>query len=70
LLLYLFVLQVELPSIATISGIVTQGKDGSDKEWVTKYRVLYSEDCKSWSVVIGPTGSVCETRSINCLNKL
>lgn len=46
---------MKLPHISTVTGIITQGKDGPGKEWVTKYRVLYSDDCKQWHMV-NPVG--------------
>ncbi|CAG2210019.1 unnamed protein product [Mytilus edulis] len=44
-------IKVQLPSLSTITGVVTQGKDGPGKEWIKKYRVLYSQDCKGYSLI-------------------
>ncbi|CAC5404305.1 unnamed protein product [Mytilus coruscus] len=49
---------VQLPSLSTITGVVTQGKDGPGKEWTTKYRVLYSEDCKRYNVIHPVSGGI------------
>ena len=32
---------------------MTQGRNGCCQSWVSKYRVLYSMDCKTWSTVSG-----------------
>ncbi|XP_076091893.1 uncharacterized protein LOC143063566 isoform X3 [Mytilus galloprovincialis] len=44
-------IKVQLPSLSTITGVVTQGKDGPGKEWTKKYRVLYSADCKRYNII-------------------
>ena len=36
-------LQVDLGSYTTVTRVATQGRDGHD-EWVTKYRLQYSDD--------------------------
>ncbi|KAH3701466.1 discoidin, CUB and LCCL domain-containing protein 2-like [Dreissena polymorpha] len=41
-------IQIELQDPALVRGIVTQGRDAQDQQWVTKYRILYSEDCHTW----------------------
>ncbi|KAK3583066.1 hypothetical protein CHS0354_004011 [Potamilus streckersoni] len=46
-------LQFELNEPSLIRGITTQGRNGCCKQWVTKFRVLYSMDCKNWTQVGG-----------------
>ncbi|KAL3884669.1 hypothetical protein ACJMK2_024787, partial [Sinanodonta woodiana] len=46
-------LQFELNEPSLIRGITTQGRHGCCKQWVTKFRVLYSMDCKNWTQVGG-----------------
>lgn len=41
-------LQVELNQQSTIKAIVTKGRDGCCKQWVTKYVMMYSTDGKHW----------------------
>lgn len=45
--------KVELKEPAVVRGLTTQGRNGCCQQWVTRYRVLYSEDCKHWSTVGG-----------------
>ncbi|WAR05420.1 hypothetical protein MAR_020789 [Mya arenaria] len=45
-------LQIQLKEPALIRGLETQGRDG-EGQWVDKYRVLYSADCKHWHTVGG-----------------
>ena len=49
----IFRFQIELQDAALVRGIITQGRDGCCQQWVNKYRVLYSEDCKSWHTLGG-----------------
>ncbi|KAJ8316372.1 hypothetical protein KUTeg_006386 [Tegillarca granosa] len=44
-------IQVELKDPSLIRGIVTQGRHGCCKQWIKKYRVLYSLDCKNFTAV-------------------
>ena len=37
-------------TLKTVSGIITQGRDGTD-EWVTEYSVLYGNDGVNWKYV-------------------
>ncbi|OWF54388.1 Hemocytin [Mizuhopecten yessoensis] len=43
--------QVEFPSPKDISAISTQGRNGCCKQWVTKYKVQYSDDCQTWQTL-------------------
>ncbi|XP_021367145.1 inactive carboxypeptidase-like protein X2 [Mizuhopecten yessoensis] len=47
-------IEVKLQGPTVIRGVVTQGRNGCCKQWVTKYRVLYSHDCVNWKPVGGP----------------
>ncbi|XP_033759278.1 lactadherin-like [Pecten maximus] len=47
-------IQVKLNEPTVIRGVVTQGRNGCCKQWVKKYRVLYSGDCVRWRPVGGP----------------
>lgn len=52
--LTLFLLsKVELKDASMVRGLVTQGRNGCCQQWVTRYRVLYSEDCQHWHTVPG-----------------
>lgn len=45
-------LQVDLQSPKKISGIITQGaKDFGNIQFVTAFKVAYSDDGKSWTIV-------------------
>lgn len=44
-------IQVEFPSAKDISAISTQGRNGCCKQWVTKYKVQYSNDCQTWQTL-------------------
>ncbi|XP_071175832.1 uncharacterized protein [Mytilus edulis] len=50
-------IQVELPSPSLVRGITTQGRDGCCKQWTTKYRVMYSLDCKTDWKPVGQLGT-------------
>uniref|UniRef100_K1QGX0 Inactive carboxypeptidase-like protein X2 n=1 Tax=Magallana gigas TaxID=29159 RepID=K1QGX0_MAGGI len=41
-------IRVELNQQSTIKAIVTKGRDGCCKQWVTKYVMMYSTDGKHW----------------------
>ncbi|PAA85148.1 hypothetical protein BOX15_Mlig000773g3, partial [Macrostomum lignano] len=43
-------LQVDLGVEALVTGVMTQGR-GDGKEWVTAYRVTYSQDANKWNYV-------------------
>ena len=45
--------QIELDDPTLIRGIISQGRNGCCKQWVTRYRVLYSLDCKKWNTLGG-----------------
>ncbi|KAK3100624.1 hypothetical protein FSP39_022761 [Pinctada imbricata] len=44
-------IQVEFPTLYTITGVSLQGRHGCCSQWVTKYIIQYSTDCKQWSSV-------------------
>lgn len=46
-------LQVDLGVEALVTGVMTQGR-GDSKEWVTAYRVGYSQDAIKWDYVDSP----------------
>lgn len=46
-------IQVELKEPTLIRGVTTQGRNGCCQQWVSKYRVLHSMDCQSWTTVGG-----------------
>ncbi|KAG1684460.1 SCO-spondin [Nymphon striatum] len=46
-------IQVDLQRIVNISGVITQGRFGFD-QWVTSFRVQYSDDLVSWEAAINP----------------
>ncbi|KAJ8300587.1 hypothetical protein KUTeg_022106, partial [Tegillarca granosa] len=48
---------VELPFISRIVGVATQRRY-SIQQWVTSYRVYYSEDCIKWELIGGGDGKV------------
>ncbi|VDI40342.1 Hypothetical predicted protein [Mytilus galloprovincialis] len=52
-------IQVEFSDPTIIKGLVTQGKNGCCNKWVTKYKISYSTDCKTWNVSGGSSGQVC-----------
>ncbi|XP_033758602.1 hemocytin-like [Pecten maximus] len=43
--------QVEFSSPKDISAVSTQGRNGCCKQWVTKYKVQYSDDCQTWQTL-------------------
>ncbi|XP_072022195.1 uncharacterized protein [Amphiura filiformis] len=43
-------IQVDLGTPTLVSGIITQGRDGTD-QWVTMFTVEYSKDCITWKDV-------------------
>ena len=55
----MFMIQVEYNVPHIVRSIVTQGRNGCCKNWVSKYKIEYSYDCQHW-VVVGPgNGTVC-----------
>ena len=50
-------LQVELGSYTTVTRVATQGRDGYD-QWVTKYRLQYSNDGVNFQMYKEPGGSL------------
>ena len=42
-------LQVDLRSITTVKGVATQGRVGSYRQWVTKYKLQYSDDGQTFN---------------------
>ena len=46
-------LQVDLGSYTKVSRVATQGKNGLD-QWVTKYKIQYSDDGETFSVYKEP----------------
>ena len=55
-------LQVELGSYTTVTRVATQGRDGYS-QWVTKYRLQYSNDGVSFEMYKEPDGSVAKVMS-------
>ncbi|VDI02700.1 Hypothetical predicted protein, partial [Mytilus galloprovincialis] len=51
-------IQVEFSDPTIIKGLVTQGKNGCCNKWVTKYKISYSSDCKTWNVSGGSSGQI------------
>ncbi|XP_052092525.1 EGF-like repeat and discoidin I-like domain-containing protein 3 [Mytilus californianus] len=51
-------IQVEFSDPTIITGLVTQGKNGCCNKWVTKYKISYSTDCKTWIVSGGGSGQI------------
>ncbi|CAC5404304.1 unnamed protein product [Mytilus coruscus] len=51
-------IQVEFSDPTIIRGLVTQGKNGCCNKWVTKYKISYSTDCKTWIVSGGGSGQI------------
>ncbi|KAI8486110.1 Retinoschisin [Branchiostoma belcheri] len=49
-------LQVDLGKKKTVTGTIIQGRDGFD-EWVTHYKLQYSEDDVSWTTYASSDGS-------------
>ena len=48
-------IQADLGSVQSVSGVVMQGRNAYP-QWVTKYRVQFSGDGKSWSNVVDANG--------------
>jgi hypothetical protein len=53
-----FYFQIQLKKDYLITGVVTQGRNGCCKQWVTKYRVFYGDDCNHLKVLDGGKGTV------------
>lgn len=52
LILFFFVLQVDLESPKKISGIITQGaKDFGSIQFVSAFKVAHSDDGQTWTIV-------------------
>lgn len=49
-------IQVDLLERKQITGVITQGRSKSEKQlqWVTKYKIQYSDDGTSWNYVDEP----------------
>ena len=56
-------LQVDLGADKRVTRVATQGRNGYD-QWVTKYRVEYSEDGQSFQVYKPSNASVAKVRLI------
>ena len=50
-------LQVDLGGYTTVTRVATQGRDGYD-QWVTKYKIQYSNDGVNFQMYKEPGGSV------------
>ena len=42
-------IQVDLSKILTVKGVATQGRVGTSLQWVTKYKLQYSDDGQTFS---------------------
>lgn len=42
-------IQVDLRKIMTVKGVATQGRVGVSRQWVTKYKLKYSDDGQTFS---------------------
>ena len=42
-------IQVDLRKIMTVKGVATQGRVGASRQWVTKYKLKYSDDGQTFS---------------------
>ncbi|XP_038066585.1 retinoschisin-like [Patiria miniata] len=49
-------IQVDFNGTVTITGLITQGREDDD-QWVTEYRVTYSDDAQSWHNVTDAFGT-------------
>ena len=49
-------IQVDLGFTKMVSGIVLQGRNGNFNQYVTRYRVMYSDDANSWRWVKDSNG--------------
>ena len=53
-------IQVDLQAPTIVSGIITQGRDSTGQQWVTMFRVEYSDDGSTWQDVDGGTVNICD----------
>ncbi len=45
-------IQVDFSTESEISGIIIQGKELAAEQWVTQYKVQYSDDGSNWNPVL------------------